>query len=76
MAKDMLLKDILPHIDFLLDIILVEGNSEVYRGSVLNIPWIYADFLLDTNSDGEAISTCKENEKFYLTFYIKENPDN
>lgn len=51
----MLLKDIIRYIDFLSDVTIITDTEEVFKGSVLDIPWIYLDMPLSLDGDGEAI---------------------
>lgn len=77
MAKEMVLKDLLAHIDFTEKVILKEGENVIFKGSVLNVPWIYADFILNTDDNGEALYIAdygKNNESAFL-IYIKEKPE-
>lgn len=54
----MKLKKILKHIDFLVEIEIHDSGSEEadWIGSVLKVPWDYAEMRLDTDINGEAIS--------------------
>ena len=54
----MKLKKILKHIDFLVDVEIYDSGAEEadWIGSVLNVPWDYAEMRLDTDINGEAIS--------------------
>ena len=54
----MKLKKILKHIDFLTDIEIHDSGAEEadWIGSVLKVPWDYAEMRLDTDINGEAIS--------------------
>lgn len=54
----MKLKKILKHIDFLADIEIHDSGAEEadWIGSVLKVPWDYAEMRLDTDINGEAIS--------------------
>ena len=54
----MKLKKILKHIDFLTDIEIHDSGAEEadWIGSVLKVPWDYAEMHLDTDINGEAIS--------------------
>lgn len=73
--KQMLLKDLLPYVSLMEDVRIFcfdnyidnekEENYLLYEGSVLNIPWIYLDCALDSQSeDGEkAIATSHYTNK-------------
>ena len=54
----MKLKKILKHIDFLAEIEIHDSGAEEadWIGSVLKVPWDYAEMRLDTDINGEAIS--------------------
>ena len=54
----MKLKKILKHIDFSTEIEIHDSGAEEadWIGSVLKVPWDYAEMRLDTDINGEAIS--------------------
>ena len=58
----MKLREILSNIDFLSYVIIREcyGNDSepetLYKGTIFDIPWSFAEMELDTDEDGEAIS--------------------
>ena len=77
----MILKDLLKHIDFLTNVIIYEDVGlreekieEVYRGSVLNVPWTYADSKLYSTTNFESISIEKDEEtkKIYLSICVSD----
>lgn len=52
-----------------------EDNSElVFEGAIMDIPWIYLDFFLDNDIEGEAIDArqFEENGKTGFIISIKE----
>ncbi len=65
----MKLIDLLSNLDFLVNIELIEDKESVYKGSVFDVPWVYGNYELDTDSDGDAIYV---PEKDSLLVYIKE----
>lgn len=75
----MKLKDVLKVISYLQDVqILVykENNQDeiLYEGNVLEVPWIYVDYVLDlVNGDGEAVfSFINEKNESIIGIYVIE----
>ena len=75
----MKLKDVLKVISYLQDVqILVykENNQDeiLYEGNVLEVPWIYVDYVLDlVNGDGEAVfSFINEKNESIIGIYVME----
>ena len=74
----MTLGELLPNINFLEDIKLTIYFSEndydvAYKGSVLNVPWVYMKNNLYTCDDFESISISTEDGKYYLDIAIEDN---
>ena len=65
----MKLKKILKHIDFLAEVEIHDSGADEadWIGSVLKVPWDYAEMHLDTDINGEAISI-KDNR---LVIYVR-----
>lgn len=74
--KDLSLGDLITHLDFLMKVIIyIESDSEaIFKGSILDVPWSFLDYQLDTSDDGEAIRIWEdeENDNVYLIIYLKE----
>lgn len=74
----MKLKKVLKHIDFMENVKIVEFLSDkreevlLYEGHPEDVPWYIADMLLDSDSNGEAISTLIENDLSTIFIYVKE----
>jgi hypothetical protein len=75
----MKLKDVLKVISYLQDVqILVykENNQDeiLYEGNVLEVPWIYVDYVLDlVNGDGEAVfSFINGKNESIIGIYVME----
>lgn len=79
----MKLRKILKHIDCLTDVCIFKydkekgDEEELYCGSTFDVPWSIAEYKLDTDTDGEAIScfTKKDNngmKTLYISIFVKE----
>lgn len=80
----MKLREVLKHLDFLSYVIIREvygSDSEpdtLYKGTVFDIPWSFAEMELDSDDDGESISVgldkFKEDEGDQPCFiiYVKD----
>lgn len=73
----MKLKKLLRHIDFMEKVRVIEiqpdkSDEILYEGGSVDIPWYIADMLLDSDFNGEAISTLIENDSSIILIYVKE----
>ena len=73
----MQLKNIICHLDALHDVRIYTEDSDTdaeFEGGVLDIPWIYLDYELDTTKEYEAISiTSAINEHGVRIYYFNIN---
>ena len=73
----MKLKELLPHLCFLMQVKIVEFNNNkdeeiLFTGLVDDVPWRFADMELDTDDNGEAIYIPTENDKEpILNIYVR-----
>ena len=71
----MKVKELLPHLYFLMNVEIIEYNGteeSLFEGLVDNIPWRIADMELDTDNDREAISIhAEEGKEPVLNIYVK-----
>ena len=81
--KIMKLKHILKYFDALTSIVLWQGDvkinpkkgdpnnwEEIFSGSVIDIPWIYLNYYLVNDINGEAISCFLDKDKNQACFTI------
>lgn len=66
--------ELLRHLHYLEEIrFFFEDEEEpVFQGSVLDLPWIYADLELNDSENGEAICSTVIDGKSYIEIYGKE----
>lgn len=82
----MKLKTILPHLDKIAKVVLwntgvmINGKIEeekVFEGIIMDIPWVYLDYFLDSDEEGEAIDVRpvygSETNRCNFVICIKEN---
>ena len=77
----MKLKKLLKHLDFMVKVIILsvdeyDEEEELFKGSMMDIPWKLVDCKLDTDKNGEAIGFYTDVSghapEHYLCIYIKE----
>ena len=82
----MKLKRLLKMMDFLATVKIIidrsEGENneeeEIFKGSVLDVPWCYANYKIDESGSMESIfvhKPNKEDDEPYIGIYVIENDD-
>ena len=77
MTREIKLYELLKHTDSLVDVQIYTEDSDdepEYQGSIMNIPWYYVDYYLNTTLDYEAVSVYfdRDRAKTYLILNLKE----